>query len=167
MSITDLIPWRRGERKVPVKHEEEQSVLSFQQEMNRLFDEFFGGWGLAPFREFTEPWDAFSPRVDVVEGDKEVTVSAELPGMDEKGIDVSLSHGVLTISGEKQEKKEDRGKNYYRMERSYGSFRRSVPLPSEVDEDKAEATFKKGVLTITLPKTAEVQARKRISIKTG
>jgi HSP20 family protein len=167
MSITDLIPWRREERKVPVKREEERSVLSFQQEMNRLFDEFFGGWGLAPFREFTEPWDAFSPRVDVVEGDKEITVSAELPGIDEKEIDVSLSHGVLTISGEKQEKKEDKGKNYYRMERSYGSFRRSVPLPSEVDEDKAEATFKKGVLTITLPKTAEVQARKRISIKTG
>lgn len=167
MSITDLIPWRRGERKVPVKREEERSVLSFQQEMNRLFDEFFGGWDLAPFREFTEPWDVFSPRVDVVEGDKEITVSAELPGIDEKEIDVSLSHGVLTITGEKREEKEDKGKDYYRMERSYGSFRRSVPLPGEVDENKAEATFKKGVLTITLPKTAEAQARKRISIKTG
>jgi HSP20 family protein len=167
MSITDLIPWRREERKVPVKREEERSVLSFQQEMNRLFDEFFGGWGPAPFREFAEPWDAFSPRVDVVEGDKEITVSAELPGMDEKEIDVSLSHGVLTISGEKREKKEDKGKNYYRMERSYGSFRRSVPLPSEVDENRAEATFKKGILTITLPKTAEAQVRKRISIRTG
>jgi HSP20 family protein len=167
MSIADLISWRREERKVPVKREEERSVLSFQQEMNRLFDEFFGGWGLAPFREFTEPWEAFSPRVDVVEGDKEVTVSAELPGMDEKKIAVSLSRGVLTISGEKREKVEDRGKNYYRMERSYGSFQRSVPLPSEVDEDKAEATFKKGVLTITLPKTAEAQARKRIAVRTG
>jgi HSP20 family protein len=135
--------------------------------MNRLFDDFFGGWGLAPFREFPERWDTFSPRMDMVEGDKEVTVSAELPGMDEKEIGVSLSHGVLTISGEKQEKKEDKGKNYYRMERSYGSFQRSVPLPGEVDEAKVEATFKKGVLTITLPKTAAAQARKRITIKRG
>jgi HSP20 family protein len=167
MSITDLIPWRREERKVPVKREEERSLLSFQQEMNRLFDEFFGGWGLAPFREIPEPWDAFSPRVDVVEGDKEVTVSTELPGMDEKEIEVSLSHGVLTISGEKREEKEDKGKNYYRMERSYGSFQRSIPLPGEVDEEKAKATFNKGVLTITLPKTAKAQAHKRIPIRTG
>jgi HSP20 family protein len=167
MSITDLIPWRREEKKVPVKRDEERSPLSFQEEMSRLFDEFSRGWDLAPFREFTEQWDAFSPRMDVVEGDKEVTVSAELPGMDEKEIDVSLSHGVLTISGEKQGEKEEKGKNYYRMERSYGSFQRSIPLPSEVNEDKAKATFKKGVLTITLPKTAKAQARKRIPIKTG
>lgn len=167
MSITDLIPWRREERKVPVRHEEERSPVTFQQEMNRLFDEFFRGWGLAPLRGFDEPWDAFSPRVDVVESDKQVAVSAELPGMDEKEIDVSLSHGVLTISGEKREEKEDKGRNYYRMERSYGSFQRSIPLPSEVDESRAEATFKKGVLTITLPKTAEVHARKRIPIRTG
>jgi HSP20 family protein len=167
MSITDLIPWRRDERRVPVRREEERSLLSFQQEMNRLFGHFLGGWGMAPFRGLEESWDAFSPRVDVVEGDKAVTVSAELPGLDEKEIDVSLSHGVLTISGEKREEKEDKGKNYYRMERSYGSFQRSIPLPSEVDEDKAEATFKKGVLTITLPKTAEARDRKRISIKAG
>jgi HSP20 family protein len=167
VSITDLIPWRREERKVPVKREEERSLPSFQQEMNRLFDEFSRGWGLAPFREFAEQWDVFSPRVDVVEGDKEVTVSAELPGMDEKEIDVSLSRGVLTISGEKREEKEDKGKNYYRMERSYGSFQRSIPLPGEVDEEKAKATFNKGVLTITLPKTAKAQAHKRIPIRTG
>jgi HSP20 family protein len=167
MSITDLIPWRREGRKVPVRREEERSPFAFQQEMNRLFDEFFRGWGLAPLRGFDEPWDAFSPRVNVVESDKEVTVSAELPGMDEKEIDVSLSHGVLTISGEKREEKEDKGKNYYRMERSYGSFQRSIPLSSEVDESRAEATFNKGVLTITLPKTAEAQARKRIPIRTG
>jgi HSP20 family protein len=167
MSITDLVPWRRGEKQVPVKREEEPSIFSFQREVNRLFDEFSRGWGLAPFHEFSEQWDAFSPRVDVVEGDKEITVSAELPGMDETEIDLSLSHGVLTISGEKQGEKEDKGRNYYRMERSYGSFQRSVPLPSEVDEDKAKATFKKGVLTITLPKTAQAQARKRIPIKTG
>jgi len=167
MSITDLIPWKRGEREVPVRREEERSPFALQQEMNRLFDEFFRGWGLAPFRGFDEPLDAFSPRVDVVESDKEVAVSAELPGMDEKEIDVSISRGVLTISGEKREEKEDKGKNYYRMERSYGSFQRSIPLPSEVDEGKAEATFNKGVLTITLPKTAEAQVRKRIPIRTG
>jgi HSP20 family protein len=163
MDITDLIPWKRG-KKVPVRRGEERSLPAVQQDMNRWFDDFFGGFGLTPFGFFDEAWDTFSPRVNVVEGDKEIKVSAELPGMDEQDINVSLSHGVLTINGEKKE--EHKGENYYRMERSYGSFQRSIPLPCEVDDSKVEAVFKKGVLTINLPKTADVQVRKRISIKT-
>jgi HSP20 family protein len=136
--------------------------------MNRWFDDFFGGFGLTPFRGFfDESWETFSPRVNVVEGDEEIKVSAELPGMDEEDINVSLSQGVLTISGEKKQEEEQKGENYYRLESSYGSFQRSLPLPCEVDESKAEAVFKKGVLTINLPKTADVQLRKRIPIKTG
>jgi HSP20 family protein len=166
MAITDLIPWKREEKNVPVRREEERSIDALQQDMNRLFDEFFRGFGLAPFGALGEQWELFSPRVDVVEGDEQIEISAELPGMDEKDIEVSLSRDVLTISGEKREKEERKGENYYHMERSYGSFRRSIPLPCEIDGDKAEAAFKKGVLTITLPKTAKAQACKQIPVKT-
>jgi HSP20 family protein len=98
--------------------------------------------------------------VDVAEMEDEIKVSAELPGLDNEDIDVSLSDDVLTISGEKKEEKEEKGKNYYRSERSYGAFRRDIPLPSQVDADKVDAVFQKGVLTITLPKTAEAKAKK-------
>ncbi|MBN1140044.1 MAG: Hsp20/alpha crystallin family protein [Anaerolineae bacterium] len=166
MPITDLIPWKRDEQRVPVRREE-QSMLALQQDMNRLFDDFFRSWGVMPWRGWGEQALAFNPQVDVVEDEKEIHVSAELPGMDENDIDVSLSQGVLTIKGEKRHEKKDEGKNYYRLERSYGSFQRSIPLPAEVNEDKVEATFKNGVLTVTLPKTAAARARKQVAIKTG
>ena len=164
MAITDLIPWKRDEKNLPVKRDEYDPLYNLQRSMNRLFDDFFNSFDLAPFGGF----GAFSPRVDVNESDKEIKVAAELPGLDENQIEVSLAHNVLTISGEKKEEKEDKGKNFYRMERSYGSFQRSVPLPVEIETDKVEAKFKKGVLTITLPKTAEARKQaKRIPIKTG
>ena len=169
MPITDLIPWRK---KQPVRQEEERSLqreehpfLTLQQEMNRLFDDFFGGRVLEPFGALGEGWDVFSPQVDVVETDKEIRVSAELPGLDDKDVEVSLSRDVLTISGEKKQEKREKGRDYYRAERSYGSFRRSIPLPAEVDADKVDAVFNKGVLTITLPKKAEAAGRKRITVK--
>ena len=171
MPITDLIPWKKKE---PAQQEEEHALqradhplLTFQQEMNRLFDDFFGRSSVAPFGELGEGWGLFSPRVDVAETEKEIVVSAELPGLDDEDIDVSLSRDMLTITGEKKQEKEKKGRNYYRVERSYGSFRRSVPLPAEVDTGKVDAVFRKGVLTITLPKTAEAKARKRIAIKKG
>jgi HSP20 family protein len=167
MPITDLIPWKKKE---PVQQEQERAehpVLTFQQEMNRLFNDFFGRSALEPFGAFGEAWDAFSPRVDVSETDKAVVVSAELPGLDEKDIDLSLSHGLLTISGEKKQEKEKKGRNTYLVERSYGSFQRSIALPTEVETDKVDAVFKKGVLTITLPKRGTAQERKRIAIKRG
>ena len=168
MPITDLIPWKKKE---PVQQEsqdsprdEEYPLLTFQQEVNRLFDDFFRGAALEPFGALDERWTLFSPRVDVVETDAEITVSAELPGLDDKDIEVSLSRGQLTISGEKRQEKEQRGRNYYRSERSFGSFRRSIPLPGEVLTDKVDAVFKNGVLTVTLPKKRD-KARKRITIK--
>jgi HSP20 family protein len=172
MPITDLIPWRR---KDPVRAEEKGAVSGeahpltvFQRDMNRLFDEFFRGPGLAPFGETSlgAEWPAFSPRVDVVETDKEMVVSAELPGLEDKDIDVSLSRDMLTIKGEKKQEMEEQGRNYYRAERSYGSFQRSIPLPSEVDTAKVNAVFQRGVLTITLPKTGGAQGRRRIEVKT-
>jgi HSP20 family protein len=149
------------------KREWEHPFGSFQREMNRLFDNFFGGFSLSPWTPLERGvTQAFTPRVDLSETNKEIRVSAELPGMEEKDIDVSLTRDTLTIEGEKKEEKEEKDKDYYRMERSYGSFTRSIPLPVEVDTDKVQATFKKGVLEITLPKTAKAIAEtKKVAVQ--
>jgi len=106
------------------------------------------------------------PRLDVTEDAKSLTVTAELPGMSDKDIDISISSDTLTIRGEKKDEKEDNNKNYYYSERSYGSFLRSIPLSQQIDTDKVSANFKKGVLTITLPKTVSaMDATKKISVK--
>jgi HSP20 family protein len=154
MTVRSIVPWHWGRRSVPVRR------------VDRLFDGFFDefrGFGLRPVGAFGE---TFRPTIDVSETDKEVKVAVELPGLDENDVEVSLAHNVLTISGEKKTEKEDEGKNYHRIERSYGSFKRCVSLPGEVESDKVEAAFKNGVLTVTLPKTAEAQARK-IEVKTS
>jgi HSP20 family protein len=161
MAINDLIPWKWGEKKIPVERVETDPVYALQRDMDRWFGDFFSGFDLAPFRG---PWPEFNPKLDVVENDQEFKVLAELPGLDQNDIQVSLDHNELTISGEKKEEKEDKQQNYYHLERAYGSFRRSIQLPVEVDADKIDATFKNGVLNIVLPKTAESR-RKRITIK--
>jgi HSP20 family protein len=136
---------------------------AFRQEMDKLMESFFGGFDLRPFGRRSE---AFTPRIDVVDTDKEIKVSAELPGLDEKDIEVSLAKESLTIKGEKQEEKEEKGKDYYRSERSYGSFTRTIPLPAEIDAENVAASFKKGVLTIKLPKTKQaIKETKKISVK--
>lgn len=161
MAIRNLVPF--GKKSVPVKREDESPFALLRREMDSLFDNFFRGFDLEPFES---RMGAFSPKVDVTENDKEIKISAELPGMDEKDIDVSLQKDMLTIKGEKKEEKEDKGKDYYRMERSYGSFSRTIPLPVEVETDKVEAKFKKGVLNITLPKSAKAVAEtKKIAVK--
>jgi len=153
---SDLLPTLR----------EEHPFSLFREQFNRLFDDFFFGRELAPLR-MTDPWyGAFQPHIDVKESDTEITVSAELPGMDEKDIEVLLSGDALTIKGEKKEEKEDKNKHYYRMERRYGSFQRTIPLPVEIDAKKADASFKKGILHVTLPKTARAkEAVKKITVK--
>jgi len=165
MAIRDLIPWKREQ--LPVRREEQDLFLSFRQEMDRMFDEFFGvaaneGRALAPWgRE----WAGFDPSIDVVETDQEVKVTAELPGMDAKDVDVSISHNVLTLKGEKKDEHEEKREGYYRSERSYGSFQRSISLPSTVEADKAEAAFDKGILTVTFPKKAAEAGKKQIAVK--
>jgi HSP20 family protein len=134
-----------------------------QRRADRLFDEFvndFGRFGLRPFGTFDKSASTFNPTLDISETDTEIKVAAELPGLDENDIDISLTQNVLTISGEKKAEKEDEGENYHRIERSYGSFERSVTLSTEVETDQVEAIFKNGVLTIVLPKISEEQPRK-------
>jgi HSP20 family protein len=161
MTIRNLVPF--GKKDVPVKREDEHPFSLLRRGMDSLFDNFFRGFDLEPFEN---RMGAFNPKVDVTENDKEIKISAELPELDEKDIDVSLQKDMLTIKGEKKEEKEDKGKDFYRMERSYGSFSRTIPLPAEVETDKVEAKFKKGVLSITLPKTAKAVAdTKKIAVK--
>ena len=172
MSITNLMPWRHKEHaprrrgEVTVNREEDHPLTLVERDMNHMFDDFFGGFGLAPSDFWDTDWSAFSPQVDIVDNEKEIKVSVELPGLDEKDIDVSLSRDTLTISGEKQQEKEDKGKNYYRMERSYGSFKRAIPIPCEVKTEAIDATFKNGVLSVVLPKATEGQCRQKIAVKT-
>jgi HSP20 family protein len=130
--------------------------------MDRMFDAFFEGRALAPW---DKEWAAFDPRVDVVETDQEVKVTAELPGLDAEDVDVTVSHNVLTLKGEKKDEHEEEGEGYYRSERSYGSFQRSIALPGTAETDQAEATFDKGVLTITFPKAAVETDKKQITVK--
>lgn len=167
MAIKDLIPRiGRGRAQALARPGEFDPFREFQREMNRLFDDFFSDFPLA-FRRSEKGLSAggFSPRVDVSETDKEVKVSAELPGMDEKDIAVEMDDASITIRGERKEEKEEKGKNWYAREQSYGSFHRIVPLPAKVDGAKASAKFKKGVLTIVAPKREDQQGmRKTIKI---
>jgi len=143
--------------------EELSPFYAFRREMDRLFDSFFRGFDIEPFRGSEE---FFNPSVDVIDDEKEIKVTVELPGLDEKDIDLSLTADSLTIKGEKKKEKEEKGKNYHRTERMYGAFSRTIPLPVEIETDKAEASFKKGVLTITLPKSAKaLKETKKIPIK--
>lgn len=162
-----LIPWRLGKRSVPVRREETWPAYSDRSELTNLFDEFFRGFPALPSLLETTP-GAFSPRVDLTETENEIKISAELPGLAEKDIDLTLANDSLTIKGEKNEEKEDRTHGYYRAERHYGSFQRTIPFPCEIDSEKVDANFKNGVLMITLPKSAKVQnAVKKVEIKQG
>ena len=168
MALTDMVPWRKRKGSIPVKREFDDVVSPFRQEMNNLMESFFGGWDLDPFRGFESAAGDFMPSVDVKEDDRQIKITVELPGMDEEDIDVTLSGDSVTIRGEKNEETEDKGKGYYRSERRYGSFHRVIPLTSEIDEDKVEAKFKKGVLSLKLPRTEEAARRsKKIQIKGG
>jgi HSP20 family protein len=168
MAITDLVPWRRRKGDIRVRREYDDMVSSFYREMNNLMNNFFRGFDVEPFGMDGQGASEFMPRVDVKEDDKEIKVTAELPGMDSDDIDVTLTRDSLTIRGEKQEETEDKGKDYYSAECRYGSFHRVIPLSAEVDETKAEADFKRGVLKIRLPKTAEAQqSLRKIKVKSG
>ncbi|HOO00352.1 MAG TPA: Hsp20/alpha crystallin family protein [Syntrophales bacterium] len=159
-----LLPAVFGQRGLLSGREEEHPFLSLQREMNRLFDDFFRGAGMPSL--FEGEGGRFYPSVDVRDAEGEIIVQAELPGMDDKDIEVLLTDNALTIKGEKKEEKEDKGKGYYHMERTFGAFSRTIPLPGGVDTKKAEAKFKKGVLTISLPKTEEAKAKvKKIAVK--
>ena len=158
----------KTEGTTPVATGQSWSLLdSLRQDIDRLFDDFHPLSWRSPFsrgrRGGTTAADTrwqIAPAVDVVERNQEYEITAELPGMDESNIEVTVLNGMLTLKGEKTEEKEEKEKDYYLSERSYGSFQRAFTLPCRVQEDKVTAEVKNGVLTITLPKAEEARGRK-------
>jgi HSP20 family protein len=151
----ELTTWKPFRELTPFKDFERM-----RREMDRLWDSFFDG-GLRGRMERAGEW---LPSLDVSETKNELVVKAEVPGMDPKDIDISLSDGMLTIKGEKKQEKEEKEADYHLVERSYGSFTRSVQLPREVQGEKINASYKNGILKITLPKSEEAK-KKEIKIK--
>ena len=161
MAIGDITPWKWGGlRRLQDRPFESfrTEIESLHRDLDRAFESMWSGFGPSLLAD-TWSSERVVPRLDVSEDEKTVHVSVELPGMDEKDVAVSLADRVLTIRGEKKEEKEKKDKDVYRRERAYGSFRRSLELPIEVDAAKIEARFRNGVLTIDLPKTKEAQEK--------
>lgn len=148
--MASLIPWR------------EREVDRFRDEIDKMFRDFFTR---SPFSRHYEGGD-WLPAIDMSESEKEIVVSAEIPGMDGEDIDISLNGRVLTIKGERKQEKEGKEKNYHFLECRYGTFSRSFELPADVDSEKIKAGYKDGVLKINLPKTKQ-QSVKKIEVKTS
>jgi HSP20 family protein len=155
MRIKNLLPTVTN----PAGRDADHPFYSLQRQMNSLFDDFFTGFDIAQRGLGAGGFGAFSPSIDVKESDKDFTIRAELPGVEEKDVEVNVTRDAVTIRGEKKEEKEDKGKNYYYMERSYGSFNRTIPLATETEANKAQASFKNGVLNITIPKSQSAKAK--------
>jgi HSP20 family protein len=167
MSMRDLIPWSRSNNPAPAFYPDEDDrnpFLSLHREVNRLFDDVFrGSQGRFPA---LGSWSTVGtwPNVEISEGEKELKVIAELPGLEEKDIELLLNDGVLTIRGEKRSETEDKQRQF--SERYFGRFERRIALSSEIEEDQVDARFKNGILTITVPKSESSQSQaKRISVK--
>jgi HSP20 family protein len=156
MALKDLIPWKRRQND-QTESGMDYPLHRFHWNINRILDDIMGSWS-----NDSLPGDGFiSPRIDLSETKKNLTITADMPGMDEDNIDVSLENNFLVIRGQKKTEKEDQGQHYYHMERSYGSFYRTISLPCEVDESKVKADYKKGVLTIHLPKPKDERRQSR------
>ena len=185
MDIKKLAPWnwfKKEEedagRAVPVGHRAtvdpglgmDHPLVSFQRDFDRLFDRMLQGFGRMPLGVDRPSWPSMAhnilkPTVDIGSGEKEYTVTVEVPGVGEDDVKLELADDTLTISGEKKRETSSRDKNYYCVERSYGAFRRVLSLPEDVAQDQIQATFKNGVLTITMPRKALPQSKvKRIEV---
>lgn len=166
MNMRDLIPWTRGSDQVPDFYRDERSspFFTLQREMNRLFEDAFRGFDMPTLLGRRQGLTNMGwPRIEVNETDKEIVVSAEIPGLEEKDVELLLSDGNLIIRGEKKSEVEDKDRQF--SEHFYGRFERQIPLGPDVDEDKVEASFKNGILKVTLPKTERARAKaKRIAI---
>ncbi|HEY9755208.1 MAG TPA: Hsp20/alpha crystallin family protein [Oculatellaceae cyanobacterium] len=171
MTLNKIVPW--GRKQVPIRRTEEYKTPTLWSgfdepfhEVERLFDRFSR---LSPGLLGEGLQQEFSPSLDIRETEKEFHVSIEVPGMSEKDIEISMSKDMLMVSGEKKEEKEENARGIHRVERRYGSFSRSIPLPENcVDTEKAEASYKNGVLTVRLPKAAGYEESvKKIPILTN
>ena len=151
----DILPWKR---------KKESHTNELRREIHNMYDRFFEPSFLPSSYIFGEgKWD---PNIDISEGRKDITVKAEIPGIEAKDFDISIDGRLLTIRGEKKQEQKEKEETYYRVERSYGYFNRTIELPSEVDPDKVDASYKRGILKIKLRKAKEFET-KRIKVTTG
>jgi HSP20 family protein len=162
MKTKQIAPWKWG--RLPAETGQpfdmfRREMEAFHRSMTRMLDDMMQGWGGGGAAPWTWSNAGMMPSVAESEDEKGYFVTVELPGMDEKDVEVTLADGMLTIRGEKKLDKEEEGKDFFRSEHSYGTFRRVLAIPVEVDEAKIEATFCKGVLRITMPKTKEAQRK--------
>ncbi len=186
MSISKLNPWNwfkkesEHERTLPIKQTEQgvrgyaSPIDRFHADFDRMVDSMFSDFGMpSPMQLFNKVESDFGkaivkPKVDVYGTDKEYVIEAELPGIEEKDLSVELKDEVLILSAEKKHEEKTEEKGYYRVERSYGSFRRVLNIPDDADKDNINAKLKKGILRITMPRTKEVESSsKKIAIESS
>jgi HSP20 family protein len=166
MDFGSLMP-RRERSAMPGARRDDMldPLVSFRRELDRLFDDFFNDFGRGLRRRGAD-WSAVTPTIDVAETDKELVVTAELPGLNEKDFEVTLSGDLITIKGEKRAEQEEKKGDTTYMERRFGTFSRSIRLPFEVRDEKVDARYEKGVLTVRVPKPREAQrAMRRVEVK--
>jgi HSP20 family protein len=164
VDFRSLVPWRERSQTLAPREDFFDPFVSFRREVDRMFDSFLDGFGtraLAP-----AGWQGLNPAVDMRESDNELMITAEVPGVDEKDVEVTLTDNVLTIKGEKKAQHEQKNGDASYMERRYGAFSRSLRLPFAIKDEEIDAKYDKGVLTITIPKPAEAQTNvRRIEVK--
>lgn len=156
INLQSIIPWKKEERSPALGRENGDPFSQLQRRINGMFDDFLG-------RSFSDLGNGreFLPQVEVTETAKEIKITAELPGLDEKDVDVSVLDNMLSIKGEKIQEKEEEEHGSHYSERSFGAFHRTIALPQGIDTEKVKARFKKGVLKITIPKKPEAQSNRR------
>ena len=168
MGLKNLMRRSRSSTLTPERSEPEHPLLALQRDLNRAFEALWRGGSFADFSSAFGELATFSPKVEVREADDKYTVIAELPGLDENDISVSLTDEALVISGEKKQELEEEKEGVYHSEIRYGQFSRTIPLPEQIDAEHVNATFNKGVLTVELPKSTAAQENvRKIEIKTS
>lgn len=169
MTIRDLTPWNWFRNTHPVTRDFSSQpsnmnidtpLFNLQRDIERMFDSFFQGVNV-PYTKSAGIDAMISPRINITETTDNYQISAELPGVNEQDVDVSVANRMLTIKGERKEEKNEQERNYHRIESAYGAFQRVVTLPEDADKDNINANFKNGILTIIIPKSAEALAETR------
>jgi HSP20 family protein len=166
--VKNLIPWKKKSHEVEVLSPNDDPTFNLTRGMadmvNQLFRPFNDQWSRSLFRNLSG--FTTTPNIDVEETDKEVRVTADLPGLEEKDVQIDLDEHFLTLRGERKDEREKKGKNFHHIERSYGAFHRSIALPDGIDRDNVNATFKKGVLKVTIGKLpGHERSVRRIPVK--
>jgi HSP20 family protein len=168
MRFGALLPWREGSQVPAARDDFWDPMVAFRRDVDRMFDDFFNSFGERGLPAFGAGWRGITPAVDVEETDKEMVITAEMPGLEEKDFEVTVAGDVLTIKGEKKAEHEQKNGNGHYTERRYGAFARSVQLPFAVADEKVDAKYDRGVLTIRVPRPAEAQKPvRRIEVKGG